>query len=304
MNGYLVIVEGDYFGRPVAGERKKDKFPYRVEVRVPKADGALSLIKNKLLDKVLSRNYDNYHAYRTHQLVSITNLDGSKVYGLTDPQMMDFNELADYVIQHKLPLKLELYTDLGYFRKMVGLAETNQKAFLLKQATLAVDSEEDRLLAELNPDLDKPAVHRLPNNIDKAVSSDNKAAEVYARSVEDIEPVGRETNITQGEIAKVDPEATLTKDGQHFQTVVDPSSNMITEDKPKTQEVKKVYIPGKGFVDVDDFKEDFDREDEKEFETYDPAGLNDPSGTGGVHAEPDDIPEAGEAVSGNIVDEL
>ncbi len=331
MNGYLVVVSGDYFGTPRSGDRKKEKFPYRIEVKVPSPEGALSLIKNKLLDRVLRNNYDNYYAYRTHQLVSITNLDGSKVYGLTDPRLMDFNDLAEYVTKNKLPLKLSLYTDLGYFRTMVHLASTNQKEFLIKQADLERDSAEDRLLAELNPDLDKPmtateAAHNLkmPNNIDRAVSSDTEAVRLYklakaalektgltvgdvvdketvrnqqiAEGLISAEPIGRETVITNEEKAVVDPENSQSKDGQMFQTVDAPASNMITEDKPDTQKVDKVYIPGKGFIDVDKFKEDFDKEDEKEFEVYDPAGIGE-AGLNDVQAEPDDIPEAGGAVN-------
>ncbi len=272
MNGYLVTVEGDYFGMPRSGDRKKEKFPYRIQVKVPSPEGALSLIKNKLLDKVLRRNFGNYYAYRTHQLVSITNVDGSKVYGLTDPRLMDFNDLAVYVKQNKLPLKLELYTDLGYFRTMVHLAETNQREFLIKQADLARDSEEDRLLAELNPDLLGASQPLEPNSVN-SVNGNTR------QTVVDINPdnVGQPdtTVIVEGERPTVSPESAQSKDGQLFQTVDAPASNMITEDKPEAQKVEKVFIRGQGFVDVDKFKENFEKPEEEEFEVYDPAGIGD-----------------------------
>ncbi len=261
MEGYLVTVEGDYFGANTSGHRKREKFPYKIQVKVPTPEGALSLIKNKLLEKVLRRNYDNYFAYRTHQLVSITQLDGSKVYGLTDPRLMDFNDLAAYVEQNKLPLKLELYTDLGYFRTMVHLAQTNQREFLIKQATLAADSEEDRLLAELNPELDAP----------QAISPVNAVSQPNVDDTEKVvEEATRETIITEGEKATVEAKSA---DGAMNMTVDAPASNLITEDRPDAQKVKKIYIPGKGFVDVDSFKEDFEREDEEEFEVYDPTNM-------------------------------
>ena len=313
MNGYLVVVEGDYFGSPRAGDRKKEKYPYRIQVKVPSPEGALSLIKNKLLDKVLRRNYANFYAYRTHQLVSITNLDGSKVYGLTDPRLMDFNDLAEYVKNKKLPLKLELYTDLGYFRTMVYLAETNQREFLIKQADLAKDSEEDKLLAELNPELMDTASQPLQPSVPSDIVPEPTGRVDNAESPES--PV-RDTIITEAEQPVVDPENAKSKDGQLFQTVDAPASNMITEDKPQAQSVDKVYIPGKGFVDVDNFKEDFDKEDEKEFETYDPKGIGNPpesqtpdgrtshdiiqGAQTEVQAEPDDPAET----ELNIVDEL
>ncbi len=280
MNGFLVTVEGDYFGAPRSGDRKKEKFPYRIQVKVPTPEGALSLIKNKLLDKVLRRNYDNYFAYRTHQLVSITQVDGSKVYGLTDPRLMDFNDLAAYVKQNNLPLKLELYTDLGYFRTMVHLAQTNQREFLIKQANLEQDCEEDRMLAELNPDLLG----------DSQAQSAVKTVNVMGSNInpEDAErAVNDRTTIVQGERKEADK--VVVGEGVLNLTVNDPASNMITEEKPAAQKVDKVYIPGKGFIDVNDFKENFEKEDEKEFETYDPHNLTpDPSeeGSAEVKVEP------------------
>ncbi len=268
MNGFLVTVEGDFFGASRSGDRKREKYPYRIQVKVPSPEGALSLIKNKLLDKVLRRNYDNYFAFRTHQLVSITQLDGSKVYGLTDPRLMDFNDLAAYVKQNNLPLKLELYTDLGYFRTMVHLAQTNQREFLIKQANLAKDSEEDKLLAELNPELDT-AQPLSPVSTEKLITAE-EAVENLKAAVKAENAVRDTTVITEGERATVEAQSA---DGAMNLTVDAPASNMITEDKPDAQKVDKVYIPGKGFVSADSFKEDFEKVGEEEFEVYDPTNM-------------------------------
>ncbi len=282
MKGYLVTVVGDYFGMPRPNDRRREKFPYRIRVRVPKAEGALSLIKGKLLDRILRRNYSNYHAYRTHQLVSITNLDGSKVFGLTDPRLMDFNDLAEYVKNKKLPLKLELYTDLDYLRTMVHLAETNQSAFHIKQERLMQDVAEDMALAELNPEIyeslqpsetfetSEGKEERVEIPKDSALYREvqsNKATNVY------------KTIITQGE--KVKPEIQADQTNEDIKArgsvnkVVDDAdrSTLITENKP-SQKVEKVYVAGRGYIPVDEFTEDFDRPEEKEFENYDPAGVN------------------------------
>ncbi len=282
MIGYLVVIEGDYFGSATV-DRRREKFPYRITVKVPSPIGALALIKGKLLDKVLRRNYPNYHSWRTHQLVSITNLDGSKVQGLTDPRLMDFNDLADYVRTHKLPLKLELYTDLGYFRTMVHLAETNRAKFLRKQSTLQTDCAEDKALAELNPEIygasqgiqafkdsplpAKPVFYDAAQRIDKVTTSPDEVPKTSS----ELEYYGDKfdkTTIIQGkpEVAKEAPQGDLflTK------TVDAPASPLLTENKLKPQNVEKVFVKGKGFVNADEFKEDFNREDEKEFEVYEP----------------------------------
>ncbi len=245
MEGYLVVVEGDYFGAASELDRKRQKFPYKVTVKVPHSEGALSLIKNKLLDKVLRKSYANYHMWRTHQLVSITNLDGSKVQGLSDPRLMDFNDLADYVRRHKLPLKLELYTDLAYFRTMVYLAETNQHEFLIKQSRLEKDHDEDTKLAALNPEL-------------------------YGSS-QGLESIKKETTIIEGKIEA--PVASVKKDMYTEYEDKAPPSVLATNINPKSQKVEKVFVAGKGYVDADKFEEDFGREDEKEFETYDPQKI-------------------------------
>ncbi len=246
MNGYLVLVEGDYFGTATEYDRKREKYPYSVTVKVPRPEGALSLIKNKLLDKVLRRNYPNYHAWRTHQLVSITNLDGSKVHGLSDPRLMDFNDLAAYVRKHKLPLKLEFYTDLGFLRKMVYLAETNQHEFHIKQGNLEREYREELELKRLNP-------------------------EIYSSQGSKGSDVKDKTTIIEGKVSIPKP----SEAGNMFTEYVseNPPSLLTSESKPKTQKVEKVFVKGKGFVNADNFEEDFNKPEEKEFEVFDPYNV-------------------------------
>ncbi len=272
MNGYLVVVEGDYFGSASEFDRKREKYPYRVTVKVPRPEGALSLIKNKLLDKVLRRNYANYHIWRTHQLVSITNLDGSKVPGLTDPRLMDFNDLAEYVRANDLPLKLELYTDLGYLRTMVYLAETNQHEFRIKQENLEREHKEDVELALLNPEVFSSEGSQLLQGSDIRDNIAAKAMTPYPRKEA---PSKRSKKTTIIERKEEIPQIAEVKAGEVFlnKTVDAPSSVLLTEDKPKVQKVEKVFVKGKGFVSADAFKEDFTREDEKEFEVYDPHNI-------------------------------
>ncbi len=274
MKGYLVTVQGDYFGSATEFDRKRQKFPYEIEVVVNSPDRALSIIKNKLLGRALRRKYPNYHIWRTHQLVSITNQDGSKVHGITNIRLMDFDDLANYVRVNKLPVKLELYTDLGYFRKMVFLAETNQHEFRIKQATLEKDCEEERQLRELNPDLydtATPVPKVTPEERYATPVSKVTPEERYGRSVQ-LDSVHK-TTIIEGENPVV--KATKTHSAANIPVAENSPSVLITEDKPAGQKVEKVF-DGKTerFVnpaESDDFVENFTKPEEEEFEVYDPT---------------------------------
>lgn len=206
MNGCIVTVEGDYFALASDDGRKKNKKRYKIEARVASPEGALSLIRNKLLDRILTKKYEDFHTFRTHEITKITDLNGEPLIGYTNVRLMDFNQIAKYVRDNKLPLRLELYTDLGTLRRMVFLAETNMKEFVIKQAQLVKEVAEDTLLAKLNPDL-----------------FDGIVVDVPKLDIVDIEPT------------------------------------------PPKQEVKQVYIAGRGYVPVDEFEEDFEREDEKPY---------------------------------------
>jgi hypothetical protein len=169
-NGCLVTVEGNYFALAGSVDRKKVKKPYKITVRVAAPEAALSVIKNKLLDRVLARKYNDYHTYHTHEITGLTDLQGHALMGYTNVRIMNFNQIADYIRAKGLPLKLELYTDLDTLRTMVFLAESNETEFIRKQAVLEIEAKEDALLARLNPELfDKahpinvPAVTEVPN---------------------------------------------------------------------------------------------------------------------------------------------
>ncbi len=153
LTGCLVTVEGNYFALAGSVDRKKVKKPYKITVRVAAPEGALSVIKNKLLDRCLAKRYNDYHTYHTHEITGFTDLQGNALMGYTNVRIMNFNQIAQYVRNNQLPLKLDLYTDLDTLRTMVFLAETNRKLFDTKQLVLEKEAIEDAQLAELNPDL-------------------------------------------------------------------------------------------------------------------------------------------------------
>ena len=185
MEGCIVTVEGDYFSLASDDGRKKNKKRYKIEARVASPDGALSLIKNKLLNRILAKQYPDFHTFRTHEITQITDLNRKPLIGYTNVRLMDFNQIAAYVKDNRLPLRLELYTDLGTLRQMVFLAETNKKEFAIKQSQLEKEVKEDKLLAELNPDLfDGVDVH-IPEvnivNTEPKINEDKKVEQVYIK---------------------------------------------------------------------------------------------------------------------------
>jgi len=153
MTGCLVTVEGNYFALAGSIDRKKVKKTYKIVVRVAAPEGALSVIKNKLLDRVLTRLNPDYHTYHTHEITGITDLEGRPLMGYSNVRIMNFNQIAEYVVAQRLPLKLELYTELDTLRTMVFLAETNTQEFARKQLIIEKEAKEDAVLAALNPEL-------------------------------------------------------------------------------------------------------------------------------------------------------
>lgn len=185
MEGCIVTVEGDYFSLASDDGRKKNKKRYKIEARVASPEGALSLIKNKLLNRILSRKYPDFHTFRTHEITKITDLNRKPLMGYTNVRLMDFNQIATYVKDNRLPLRLELYTDLGTLRQMVFLAETNKKEFAIKQGQLEKEVKEDKLLAELNPDLFDGVEVEIPDlnivNTEPKPNEDKKVEQVYVK---------------------------------------------------------------------------------------------------------------------------
>ncbi len=238
LNGCLVTVQGNYFALAGSVDRKKVKKPYRVTVRVAAPEGALSVIKNKLLDRVLTKLYEDYHTYHTHEITGITDLEGRPLMGYTNVRIMDFNQIAAYVHTNQLPLKLELYTDLDTLRTMVFLAETNRKLFHTKQIVLEREAKEDAVLAELNPDLfDKkhpiniPIVTEVPNIEPAKKVQDQRVQETWDAKKGKYVPVDEfEEDFDRDEEApygtNVDDEVDVKQDTFLAQT---PKQNLVDE---------------------------------------------------------------------------
>ena len=152
--GFKVLVEGEYYCATDTPGRKQ-AVRYSLHVILPDIKCALSVIKNKLLNKLLTKKYPDYIAYRTHRIVHVENLNnpGAVIPGITLREM-DRGQIKDYIAQKELPVKLEAFPELDALREAVQLAETNPDEFEILQAAAAKDVKLNESLANLNEGLD------------------------------------------------------------------------------------------------------------------------------------------------------
>ena len=69
--GYSITVDGLYTVAATDAPGRKVKKNYSLTVVLPSLDSALSVIKNKLLDKMLRAKYPGYVTYLTHEIVDV-----------------------------------------------------------------------------------------------------------------------------------------------------------------------------------------------------------------------------------------
>ena len=151
--GFNVTVEGTYYApSPVLG--KKAIKPYVIQVILPDMDCALSIIKNKLLNKVIIKSYPDYAGYRTYSITNVENLDGTPA-SLKDLSVREMNseQIAEYVADKHLPVEIDAFPDLNDLRDAVRLAETDPEAFLVRQTEAKKDLKLNASLENLNPGL-------------------------------------------------------------------------------------------------------------------------------------------------------
>lgn len=150
LRGYAVTVEGEYLVASKEVQGKKNKEPYTITVNVPELEGALSVIKNKLLDKVLKMKYPGYITYMSHEIV------GAKPLTTDTPPpanvaYMDLPALVAHVKSEGLPIDVRAYgEDVKELRRAVVDAVLNPKGFKEREAARLASIAEDKALEELN----------------------------------------------------------------------------------------------------------------------------------------------------------
>jgi hypothetical protein len=177
-SGYRVKVNGEYYAQDpsAAGTRGKVRKPYTAEFNVPRLEGCLSLIKNKLLRVALRKLHSDYVADRTCYIVEARPLDPAtpKSQNLA---YMDRGQLESFVraARPAVPVDLATFTpdDAGTSALRASLIDYVQNpdpvklddkgrntvapgdpgTFLARERERQEQRVENAEIARLNPDL-------------------------------------------------------------------------------------------------------------------------------------------------------
>jgi hypothetical protein len=151
VRGYAVTVEGEYLvaSKDVAG--KKNKLPYSLTVNVRELEGALSTIKNKLLDKMLRMKYPGYLTYATHEIVDARPLT-TDTPPAANVAYMTWDQLVALIREERMPISVSAYDDgdVKNLRAAVVDFRVNPTDFNLREERRLASLREDKELAALN----------------------------------------------------------------------------------------------------------------------------------------------------------
>ncbi len=162
-SGFTVTIEGQYFYSVGEGKGKALK-KYSFDINLPTMNAALSIIKNKLLDKILSKKYEDYVTYRTHFITNVKPF-GEVGYAKVEIWQMNRPDLIAYAREKELPLKFDIYPGLMELRNAVEMAESDPDRFERIQKDAEAEFEFTTTLRELNPELYGDASENLPEDI-------------------------------------------------------------------------------------------------------------------------------------------
>lgn len=150
VRGYAVTVEGEYYVASVDFPGKKMKAPYKIVVNLPSIEGALSVIKHKLLDKMLKMKYTGYISYRTHEITAVSALTPDTPV-VNNVAYMDLPSLISFIASREIPIAVEDYGgDVKNLRDAVTDALLNPKDFKKREARRLADINETRELEKMN----------------------------------------------------------------------------------------------------------------------------------------------------------
>ena len=150
VRGYAITVEGDYAVASTEVPGKKMKKPYSITVNVPELEGALSVIKNKLLDKVLKMKYPGYLTFYTHEIVDTRPLTADTPPA-ANVAYMSIDQLRNHVKSERFPIRIEDYgDDVKNLRAAVVDCVLNPQGFAEREAKRLASIKEDKELDALN----------------------------------------------------------------------------------------------------------------------------------------------------------
>jgi hypothetical protein len=149
VTGYEVTVEGLYLA-PAGSPGKRVKKPYSMKAVVASLEGALSAIKNKLLDKKLKMAYPDYLTFLTHNIANVRALSADCLPS-NNIAYMDEPTLKDHIRLHKVPVDVKDYEgDLVALRAAVVDFTLNPKGFKERETARRKDALETLELGRLN----------------------------------------------------------------------------------------------------------------------------------------------------------
>jgi len=151
LRGYAVTVAGNYSSPSADSPGKKVKRPYTLTVNLPSLEGALSVIKNKMLDKMLRMKYRDYVTYLTHEIVNVVPLTPDTPES-NNVAYMSFEALKNFVTTRDVPLVLADYgNDARSLRAAVTDWILNPKEFAVREKKRLAEQKLERELEAMNP---------------------------------------------------------------------------------------------------------------------------------------------------------
>lgn len=147
--GYRVVVKGEYRAH-IPGDKAKMAKPYEAAFNLPELKGALSVIKNKLLDNYLKKKYPDFASVRTQEIVDATPLD-PRTPAPDSLLYMNFDALKTYARQARAPLNPSQYHDVAHLRAALIDWKQTPKGFEKREAQRQAERKEDAALAAMNP---------------------------------------------------------------------------------------------------------------------------------------------------------
>jgi hypothetical protein len=153
VRGYRVTVEGLYLSPSKDVPTKSTKKPYKLVVNLTSIEGALSTIKNKMLDKLLKMSYPDYKTYSTHVITNVERLS-EDTPPVDNVAYMDLPKLLQFIEFKKVPVDVKTYgEDVVNLRNAVVDFLLNPKGFEEREEKRLADLMETRELEKLNPDM-------------------------------------------------------------------------------------------------------------------------------------------------------
>lgn len=150
--GFLITVEGQYYSVYMDGDGHQQKKirNYKIQVKLPSMDAALSVIRNHLLDPALKKKYPDYTRYRTHIVKRVASLDGGHVSNI---RYMGAKQLIQYIQANGLPIDTEIITDTQELREAISRYEDNPDQYEKWFAKISDERKTKQMLSALNPEL-------------------------------------------------------------------------------------------------------------------------------------------------------